>query len=213
MPVQSRLATLASHLQSSTVSVGGRDYAVSHASGVTTYRCASSSGAVVAMLGAGGGIGQPISMLLKLSPLVSELRLYDVVRTLGVGADLGHIDSDVRRTRPARAAHARWSTETPAAHLSRSCPRLSRAPPPAPPLPHTRCASNRRQQATLTAFVGMEKEHLHSALEGCDLVTMTAGVARKPGMTRDDLFDINAGIVKGERRARPLLLTRLIPAQ
>jgi malate/lactate dehydrogenase len=28
-------------------------------------------------------------------------------------------------------------------------------------------------------------------------VTMTAGVARKPGMTRDDLFDINAGIVKG----------------
>ena len=59
----------------------------------------------------------------------------------------------------------------------------------------------------------MEKEHLHSALEGCDLVTMTAGVARKPGMTRDDLFDINAGIVTGERRARPLLLTRLIPAQ
>lgn len=28
-------------------------------------------------------------------------------------------------------------------------------------------------------------------------MTMTAGVARKPGMTRDDLFDINAGIVKG----------------
>lgn len=43
----------------------------------------------------------------------------------------------------------------------------------------------------------MEKEHLHAALKGCDLVTMTAGVARKPGMTRDDLFDINAGIVKG----------------
>ncbi len=52
-------------------------------------------------------------------------------------------------------------------------------------------------QATLTAFVGAEKEQLHAALEGCDLVTMTAGVARKPGMTRDDLFDINAGIVKG----------------
>ena len=130
MPVQSRLATLASHLQSSTVSVGGRDYAVSHASGVTTYRCASSSGAVVAMLGAGGGIGQPISMLLKLSPLVSELRLYDVVRTLGVGADLGHIDSDVRRTRPARAAHARWSTETPACTPK---PLLSSAKPGAAP--------------------------------------------------------------------------------
>ena len=59
------------------------------------------------MLGAGGGIGQPISMLLKLSPLVSELRLYDVVRTLGVGADLGHIDSDVRR--PHRRHHCRRS--------------------------------------------------------------------------------------------------------
>lgn len=43
----------------------------------------------------------------------------------------------------------------------------------------------------------MDKEHLHAALDGCDFVTMTAGVARKPGMTRDDLFDINAGIVKG----------------
>ena len=50
--------------------------------------------------GAGGGIGQPISMLLKLSPLIGELRLYDVVRTLGVGADLGHIDSAVHATTP-----------------------------------------------------------------------------------------------------------------
>ena len=50
----------------------------------------------------------------------------------------------------------------------------------------------------------MEKEQLHAALEGCDLVTMTAGVARKPGMTRDDLFDINAGIVKGALPRRPI---------
>lgn len=100
MPVQSRLANLSAHLQASTVNVGGKEWEVSHVSGVTTYRCAASSGAVVAMLGAGGGIGQPISMLLQLSPLVGELRLYDVVRTLGVGADLGHIDSDVRSQRP-----------------------------------------------------------------------------------------------------------------
>ena len=34
---------------------------------------------------------------------------------------------------------------------------------------------------------------------------MTAGVARKPGMTRDDLFDINASIVTGARApSRPL---------
>merc|ERR1712025_1488787 len=34
------------------------------------------------------------------------------------------------------------------------------------------------------------------ALTGCDVVVIPAGVPRKPGMTRDDLFNINAGIVK-----------------
>merc|ERR1712139_268453 len=34
------------------------------------------------------------------------------------------------------------------------------------------------------------------ALEGSDVVVIPAGVPRKPGMTRDDLFNINAGIVK-----------------
>lgn len=37
---------------------------------------------------------------------------------------------------------------------------------------------------------------LGKALKGCDLVIIPAGVPRKPGMTRDDLFKINAGIVK-----------------
>lgn len=32
--------------------------------------------------------------------------------------------------------------------------------------------------------------------EGSDLIVITAGVARKPGMTRDDLMTINAGIVR-----------------
>ena len=34
-------------------------------------------------------------------------------------------------------------------------------------------------------------------MEGADVVIIPAGVPRKPGMTRDDLFNINAGIVKG----------------
>uniref|UniRef100_A0A251SUB8 Malate dehydrogenase n=1 Tax=Helianthus annuus TaxID=4232 RepID=A0A251SUB8_HELAN len=34
------------------------------------------------------------------------------------------------------------------------------------------------------------------ALTRMDLVIIPAGVPRKPGMTRDDLFKINAGIVK-----------------
>lgn len=37
---------------------------------------------------------------------------------------------------------------------------------------------------------------LGAALYGCQLVVIPAGVPRKPGMTRDDLFNINAGIVR-----------------
>jgi len=38
---------------------------------------------------------------------------------------------------------------------------------------------------------------LDAALKGADIVVIPAGVPRKPGMTRDDLFKVNAGIVKG----------------
>lgn len=47
----------------------------------------------VAVCGASGGIGQPLSLLLKQSPLISELKLYDIVSTPGVAADLSHINS------------------------------------------------------------------------------------------------------------------------
>lgn len=42
----------------------------------------------------------------------------------------------------------------------------------------------------------MGEEQLGKALEGSDVIIIPAGVPRKPGMTRDDLFNINAGIVK-----------------
>jgi len=96
----------------------------------------------VAVAGASGGIGQPLSLLLKQSPLVSELSLYDIVHTPGVAADLSHI-------------------ETP---------------------------------AKVTGFNGAE--NLCQALEGADVVLIPAGVPRKPGMTRDDLFNTNASIVR-----------------
>lgn len=35
------------------------------------------------MLGAAGGIGQPMSLLLKQSPLITHLALYDIVNTPG----------------------------------------------------------------------------------------------------------------------------------
>lgn len=35
------------------------------------------------------------------------------------------------------------------------------------------------------------------AFKNADIIVIPAGIPRKPGMTRDDLFNINAGIVKG----------------
>jgi len=41
-----------------------------------------------------------------------------------------------------------------------------------------------------------EGDGLEKALEGADIVLIPAGVPRKPGMTRDDLFNTNANIVR-----------------
>ena len=97
----------------------------------------------VCVLGAAGGIGQPLSLLLKLQlPAGSELALYDVAPfTPGVAVDLSHIPTDVQ----------------------------------------------------VTGYVGYEAE---AAMQDADIVVIPAGVPRKPGMTRDDLFNVNAGIVK-----------------
>src|SRR5574343_1047205 len=37
----------------------------------------------------------------------------------------------------------------------------------------------------------------YSKTDGSDVVVITSGVPRKPGMTREELIGINAGIVKG----------------
>src|SRR5690606_1526353 len=36
----------------------------------------------------------------------------------------------------------------------------------------------------------------YAALKGSDVIIVTAGVPRKPGMSRDDLIGINAGIIE-----------------
>ena len=73
-----RVAQLAAHLQPQI----RRDPTAAHKTGFT-----------VAVLGAAGGIGQPLSLLLKADPLVSGLSLYDVVNTPGVAADLSHCNT------------------------------------------------------------------------------------------------------------------------
>ena len=52
----------------------------------------------VAILGAAGGIGQPLSLLLKANTIVTELALYDIVNTPGVAADLSHINTPAKVT-------------------------------------------------------------------------------------------------------------------
>jgi malate dehydrogenase len=95
----------------------------------------------VSVLGAAGGIGQPLSLLLQLRDGISHLSLYDIVNTPGVAADLSHIDT----------------------------------------------------KAKVTGHKGADQ--LADALKDAEIVVIPAGVPRKPGMTRDDLFNTNAGIV------------------
>ena len=94
----------------------------------------------VTVLGACGGIGQSLSLLLKRTPLISHLSLYDVTDATGVAADLSHI----------------------------STPALVK---------------------------GYAKDQLDECLKNSEIVLIPAGVPRKPGMTRDDLFSLNAGII------------------
>lgn len=97
----------------------------------------------VAVLGAAGGIGQALSLLLKTQlPAGSDLALYDVAPVVpGVAVDLSHIPTAVN-------------------------------------------------------VKGYGADDLAPALDGADIVIIPAGMPRKPGMDRADLFNVNAGIVK-----------------
>ncbi|EXJ95647.1 malate dehydrogenase, NAD-dependent [Capronia coronata CBS 617.96] len=102
----------------------------------------------VAVLGAAGGIGQPLSLLLKLNPRVSQLALYDIRLAPGVAADLSHINTK---------SVVKGYDPTPSG--------------------------------------------LRECLTGSEIILIPAGVPRKPGMTRDDLFNTNASIVRDLAKA------------
>jgi hypothetical protein len=50
----------------------------------------------VAVLGAAGGIGQPLSLLLKMNRMISQLALYDIANVAGVAADLSHCNTNTK---------------------------------------------------------------------------------------------------------------------
>ncbi|KAE8354116.1 lactate/malate dehydrogenase [Aspergillus coremiiformis] len=112
------------------------------------FSASASQASKVAVLGAAGGIGQPLSLLLKLNPRVSELALYDIRGGPGVAADLSHINTN----------------------------------------------------STVTGY-DPTPSGLRDALKGSEIVLIPAGVPRKPGMTRDDLFNTNASIVRDLAKA------------
>ena len=55
-------------------------------------------------------------------------------------------------------------------------------------------------KSVVTGYVGGE-DQLKQSLEGMEIVVIPAGVPRKPGMTRDDLFNTNASIVANLAKA------------
>lgn len=58
--------------------------------------------------------------------------------------------------------------------------------------------SHCESKSQVTGFVG---DDLKASLEGMEIVVIPAGVPRKPGMTRDDLFNTNASIVANLAKA------------
>nr|CDS31858.1 malate dehydrogenase [Hymenolepis microstoma] len=52
----------------------------------------------VAILGASGGVGQQLSLLMKKSLYVTDLSLYDIASVDGIAADLSHIDTHPKVT-------------------------------------------------------------------------------------------------------------------
>ena len=58
-------------------------------------------------------------------------------------------------------------------------------------MPLLRATSKCTHMCTTQHIQGYEGDtELGEALKGCDLVIIPAGVPRKPGMTRDDLFKV-----------------------
>ncbi|KAJ0309660.1 hypothetical protein COL5a_010611 [Colletotrichum fioriniae] len=126
----------------------------------------------VTVLGAAGGIGQPLSLLMKLNPRVTELALYDI------RGGPGKLIISISISLPSVLRNSQ----------------LTRHPGVAADISHVNTKSVvKGYDPTATG--------LASALKGAEVVLIPAGVPRKPGMTRDDLFNTNASIVRDLAKA------------
>ena len=65
-------------------------------------------------------------------------------------------------------------------------------------------------KSKVTGYVG--EEQLKDSLKGIEIVVIPAGVPRKPGMTRDDLFNTNASIVANlcKAAAEVIIISRVL---
>merc|ERR1719247_524419 len=123
------------------------------------FRAAAALRSKVCVVGGGGGIGQPLSLLLKQNSLVSHVSVFDLVGAPGVAADLSHINTPAKVT-----GHGMNLTQF--------------------------------QEFSQEEQDAFQAKAFDEALTGCDVVVIPAGVPRKPGMTRQDLFDLNANLNK-----------------
>lgn len=63
-------------------------------------------------------------------------------------------------------------------------------------LPFVASIMVRLWRVDFSQVIGYSRADMDAALKDADIVVIPAGVPRKPGMTRDDLFNTNASIVK-----------------
>nr|POE56623.1 malate dehydrogenase, cytoplasmic [Quercus suber] len=163
-----------------------------------------SAGTGLVVAGAAGGIGQPLSLLLKASPFVDHLSLYDVVNTPGVTADLSHISSvaKIEGFLPAddglRKAFTGADIVIIPAGVPRKCFSLGAAGVDSWVGDVLECRFGRmhRWRGGSKARGGTGRCVRRGGRYRAKRTLTRPGATGKPGMTRDDLFKINAGIVK-----------------
>lgn len=148
--------------------------------------------AKVAVLGACGSVGRVVSLLLRCSPAVKDLRLVDVDEgAKGVAEDLSHIEYASYYYGLSQLSQSSSSSSS-----SSSSPPVVASPPEGEALEEA-LASFHEKKVTGYAY-----EHIGAALQEVDIVLSAAGSGRhKDTKSFDKLFESNAKIALDIARA------------